>query len=126
MVANLHLLHNRGAVVRDRNVAIGGNEDLIETAGSKRGLDDVGHSSRGEDVGFDGLVAVLALLPPLTAKQLVEQLHFAVGVTYSLTTMKGRPCSSFIIVAGVKISISPGAQMAVVALTVVHIQICVG
>lgn len=56
---------------------------------------------------FDGIVSVLALLLPLTRssqtifplKPSIELMSYGVKLrvpAYSLTTMNGRPCSSFI------------------------------
>ena len=70
MVANFHLLEDRGTVIRYRNIAIGRNEDLVETTGAQRALDDVRNGSGGENVRLDGFIAELALLLPLTAKWL--------------------------------------------------------
>lgn len=53
-------------------------------------------------MGLDGFVAVLALLLALTwgeGQRESEGLAGRKGVTDSLTTMKGRPCSSFITAA---------------------------
>jgi hypothetical protein len=65
VVADFHLLENGRAVVRYRDIAIGGNEDLVETARSEGGLDNVCDRSGSKNVRLNGLVAELALLLPL-------------------------------------------------------------
>lgn len=67
MVADLHLAHDGGAIVGDGDVAVGGDEDLVEAAGTEGGADDGGDGAGGEDVGFDGFGAVGALLLALVA-----------------------------------------------------------
>lgn len=68
MVGDFHLLQDRRTIVRDCDVAVGGDEDLVEAAGTERALDDVGDRPRGEDVVLDGLVAVLTLLLALAVQ----------------------------------------------------------
>ena len=55
------------AIVGDGNVAIGGNEDLVETTGTERSADDAGDRLCGEDVRLDGFVSVLSLLLALVS-----------------------------------------------------------
>lgn len=72
MVADLHLLQNRSSIVCYRDIAVGGDEDLVETTGTQRGLDNICDCSCGKDVGLDSFVAKLASLLPLTASLLVR------------------------------------------------------
>ena len=115
MVCDLHLLQNRGTVVRDCDIAVGGDEDLVEAAGAEGALDDVGYCAGGQDMCFDGLVAELPLLGSLTTRSISFPPFVCVcqrgpwRCTYSLTMMNGRPCSSFIIVA-VVILVSHGTS----------------
>jgi hypothetical protein len=67
VVCDFHLGHDGGAIVGDGDVAIRGDEDLVETSRAEGGLDDGGDGAGGEDVGFDGFDAVRALLPALIA-----------------------------------------------------------
>ena len=65
-------------------------------------------------MGFDGVVAMLSLLFPLTKSSqtsllfnISHNVEIAVAAsqgfpTYSLTTIKGRPCSSFMTEAAVE------------------------
>jgi hypothetical protein len=50
VVADLHLLKNGSAIVCDCDIAVGGDEDLVETAGAQRALDEVRDGSCGEDM----------------------------------------------------------------------------
>lgn len=68
MIGNVHLLQNGCAVVGDCDVAIGGDEDLVEAARAEGALDDVCDGTSGENVRFDSLVAVLSLLLALAVK----------------------------------------------------------
>lgn len=74
----------------------------------QRCLDDVGHSLCRNDVWFDRLITVLSLLLSLAIYPstlgpgcLIIRLS---GETYSRTTIKGRPCSSLMTEAIVKVS----------------------
>jgi hypothetical protein len=64
---SVYLGQDGSAVVCDGDVAIGRDEDLVETARTERGADDAGDGLCGEDVGFDGLVSVLSLLLALVS-----------------------------------------------------------
>jgi len=68
VVRDLHLLQNRGTVVGDCDVAVGGDENLVEAAGSEGALDDIRYCARGEDVCLDCFVAELSLLLSLTSR----------------------------------------------------------
>lgn len=68
MVADFHLLQNRGTIVGDSDVSVGGDQDLVEATGAEGGLDEVGNGSRGQDMGFNGLVSELALLLSLAMR----------------------------------------------------------
>lgn len=50
MVRNLHLLQDSGTVVRDCDIAIGRNQDLVEATGAEGALDNVRDRPGGEDV----------------------------------------------------------------------------
>lgn len=81
MVRDLHLREDSCAIIRDRDVSVGRNENFIESARSlllvspslrgvsahayQRGLDNVRYCLRGQDVRLDCLVAMLPLLPAL-------------------------------------------------------------
>lgn len=101
VVRDLHLLQNGCAIVCYCDVAVGGNEDLVEAARPKGGLDDVRNGTGGEDVRLDGFAAELALLLALAGDGGVSWMGAGHGgrKTHSLTTIKGRPCSSFITAA---------------------------
>ena len=62
MICDLHLAHDGRAIIRYCNIAIGGYEDLVEAARTKRGFDDRGDGAGGDDVGFDCFDAVGAFL----------------------------------------------------------------
>jgi hypothetical protein len=117
VVRNLHLGENGGAVVRYGDIAIGGDEDLVESAGAlpesvpvsifpspesyiayKRCLNEVGDCLCGQNVRLDGLVAMLPLLLALAVccQLLPTPALLQSRATYSLTIMNGRPVSSFI------------------------------
>jgi hypothetical protein len=64
---DMYLGQDGSAIVCDGDVAIGGDEDLVETARTERGADDAGDGLCGENVGFDSLVSVLSLLLALVS-----------------------------------------------------------
>lgn len=52
LVVNLHVGEDRGTIVRDVDVSVGGDEDLVKTSRAKRRLDDVGDRAGGENVAL--------------------------------------------------------------------------
>jgi hypothetical protein len=50
MVAHFHLLQDSSTIVCDCNIAIGGDENLVEATGAERALDEVRNGSGGENV----------------------------------------------------------------------------
>jgi len=69
VVGDVHLLEDGCAVVGDRDVAIGGDQNLVEATGTERALDDVCDGASGEDMRLDSLVAVLSLLLALAVRR---------------------------------------------------------
>lgn len=67
MVTDVHLTQDGSAIISDGDIAIGGDEDLVEPTRAERGLDDVGDGAGGEDVVFDGVDAVCAGFPALVS-----------------------------------------------------------
>ena len=58
----MYLGQDSSAIVCDGDVAIRGDEDLVETARAERGTDNTSDGLCGENVRLDSLVAVLSLL----------------------------------------------------------------
>ena len=62
VVRDLHFLQNGRAIVCYCDVAVRGDDDLVEAARPEGGLDDVRDGAGGENVGLDSFAAKLALL----------------------------------------------------------------
>ena len=62
-----YLGQDSSAVVCDGDVAIRGNEDLVETARAEGGADNAGDGLCGENVRLDSVVSVLSLLLALVS-----------------------------------------------------------
>lgn len=58
LVVNLHVGEDRGTIVRDVDVSVGGDQNLVQTSRAQRRLDDVGHGAGGENVALCGQLAV--------------------------------------------------------------------
>lgn len=69
VIRDLHLLQDGGAIVGDCDIAVGGDENLVETARTEGSLDKVGDGAGGEDVRLDSFVAVLTLLLALAERK---------------------------------------------------------
>lgn len=51
-MVNLHVGEDRGTIVRDIDVSVGGDQNFVETSRAKRRLDDVGDRAGGENVAL--------------------------------------------------------------------------
>jgi hypothetical protein len=63
----VYLGQNGSAIVGDSDVAVRGDEDLVETARTERSADDTCDGLCGENVGLDSFVSVLSLLLALVS-----------------------------------------------------------
>jgi hypothetical protein len=63
----VYLGQNSSAIVGDSDVAVGGDEDFVETARTKRSADNTCDGLCGENVGLDSFVSVLSLLLALVS-----------------------------------------------------------
>lgn len=57
-----HLLNNGGAVVGDRDIAIGGHKHLVHALGAERGAQGVSHGLGRKNIAFVSLEALKSLL----------------------------------------------------------------
>lgn len=51
-MVDLHVREDSRAIVRDVDVSVGRDEDLVEASRAERRLDDVGDGAGGEDVAL--------------------------------------------------------------------------
>jgi hypothetical protein len=62
VVADFHLGEDGSAIVGNCNVAVGRDEDLVQTAGPERGFNDRGDGAGGLNVLLDSFCSVCSLL----------------------------------------------------------------
>lgn len=54
LMFDLHLAQDGGTIVRDGDVSVGGDEDLIQTTGAQRGADDLSDRLCSLDMSLEG------------------------------------------------------------------------
>lgn len=51
LMLDFHLVHNRGPIIRHRDISVRGDQDLVHAPRSKTGPQQIRHGARGGDVG---------------------------------------------------------------------------